>query len=273
MDSKDKRAEKGKARLPAPTLFVAPQSVNASRSSLNLERPASTTRPVERTKTNLTQQVRLETSNPPKRSESFSSSHGISSPLSTSTLRRPGDQKQQEQKQRRSEALWVEMQSTLDEVELNAGSTGSHVFGAAHSKALDELRTAQIALAQAWARSETEDDKTAADTNLASQTAAKGGHSTVAADVLGDAGNAPDKKQPERAGSPESVTSHLEEETENDIALANKRREANDQYFRIVNSAVNDVVAKLDEVAQAMKGVEQETKEIWGDKDSIDESV
>jgi hypothetical protein len=62
----------------------------------------------------------------------------------------------------------------------------------------------------------------------------------------------------------------LEEDTENDIALARKRREANDRYFRKVNTGVMDVVQKLEEVAKAMKGVETESKEIWGDQDSVD---
>lgn len=56
----------------------------------------------------------------------------------------------------RTDALWAEMQATLEEVELSA-SGGTHVFGAEHDRKLLELRTAQIALAQAWARSEADD--------------------------------------------------------------------------------------------------------------------
>lgn len=41
----------------------------------------------------------------------------------------------------RTDALWAEMQTTLEEVELNAVS-GTHVFGAEHSKALEGLRAA-----------------------------------------------------------------------------------------------------------------------------------
>jgi septum formation topological specificity factor MinE len=64
----------------------------------------------------------------------------------------------------------------------------------------------------------------------------------------------------ERAGGEE-----VEEETEVDILLARKRREANDRYFQRVNQGVLDVVSKLEEVAIAMREVELESKELWGD--------
>lgn len=57
----------------------------------------------------------------------------------------------------RTDALWAEMQATLEDVELSAGSGGTRVFGPDHDRALAELRAAQIALAQAWARSEADD--------------------------------------------------------------------------------------------------------------------
>ncbi|WP_248790891.1 hypothetical protein, partial [Escherichia coli] len=55
-------------------------------------------------------------------------------------------------------------------------------------------------------------------------------------------------------GKPSAFTNNknLEEETERDIQLARKRREANDRYFEQVNRGVLDVVSKLDEVAGAM---------------------
>ncbi|KAK7208687.1 hypothetical protein V2G26_015865 [Clonostachys chloroleuca] len=56
----------------------------------------------------------------------------------------------------RTDALWAEMQATLQEVELSA-SGGTHVFGPEHDRKLNELRAAQIALAQAWARSEADE--------------------------------------------------------------------------------------------------------------------
>ena len=65
----------------------------------------------------------------------------------------------------------------------------------------------------------------------------------------------------------------LEEETEVDILLARKRREANDQYFQRVNRGVLDVVAKLGDVAEAMKEVGQESKDIWDRNESAPSSA
>lgn len=146
------------------------------------------------------------------------------------------------------------MQATLAEVELSAVS-GTHVFGAEHSKALEELRTAQIALAQAWARSEADDVVEHPDGVGVDSVKGKG--------VLGnDSGEEP--------GGAERNGSKLEEETEGDILLARKRREANDRYFKRVNGGVLDVVGRLEEVAAAMGKVEKESREIWNESDSMD---
>jgi septum formation topological specificity factor MinE len=160
--------------------------------------------------------------------------------------------------------LWAEMQNTLEDVELSATS-GTHVFGPNHSKALEDLRTAQIALAQAWAKSEAEEE-------LQASSNAKKGQDTPmnTADVLASDRQA--KFDGLRTSTERSATdgkTQIEEETENDIALARERREANDKYFQRVNKGVVDVVQKLEEVALAMKGVEMESKEIW-EKDSVD---
>ena len=146
------------------------------------------------------------------------------------------------------------MQATLAEVELSAVS-GTHVFGAEHSKALEELRTAQIALAQAWARSEADDVVEHPDEINIDNVKGKG--------VLGnDSGEDP--------GSADGKGSKLEDETEGDILLARKRREANDRYFKRVNGGVLDVVGRLEEVAAAMGKVERESREIWNESDSMD---
>ena len=47
------------------------------------------------------------------------------------------------------------MQKTLSDVELSAMNP-SHVFGARHARALEDLRASQLQLAQAWAKSENE---------------------------------------------------------------------------------------------------------------------
>ncbi|KAK3314909.1 hypothetical protein B0H66DRAFT_325570 [Apodospora peruviana] len=204
----------------------------------------------------------------------------------------------------RTDALWAEMQATLEEVELSAGG-GTRVFGPDHDRKLGELRMAQIALAQAWARSEADDaietvggggggnvkgtgvgtagggttEGGGAGTDGTSKTDAGAGGAASATDGGGGGGGA---KSTGTAGSvrpgssgmggaggagTERIGAKMEEETDVDILLARKRREANDRYFQRVNQGVLDVVAKLQEVATAMSAVEQESKDIWGDGD------
>lgn len=158
------------------------------------------------------------------------------------------------------------MQNTLEEVELSAiKGPGMTVFGSEHSHALDELRRAQIELAKAWARSE-EDEQTPEQQKKKSQ-------DTKVTDV-----QAQSMVSGAGAGKGDKLFDRikLEEETEKDIELSRKRREENDRYFEKVNKGVQEVVVRLEEVAKAMRGVESESKEIWGhgseggvDSDSI----
>jgi hypothetical protein len=167
----------------------------------------------------------------------------------------------------RTDALWAEMQSTLEEVELSAVN-GNHVFGPEHNKALEGLRTAQIQLAQAWAKSEAND---------VIETADKESKTLKSAGMLGSEGKSlldgdatkstSGSARPGSSNGPERG-SKLDQETEADILMARKRREANDKYFQRVNAGVLNVVAKLEEVAQAMRSVEQESRDIWGDSES-----
>jgi hypothetical protein len=150
------------------------------------------------------------------------------------------------------------MQNTLEEVELSAiKGPGMTVFGSEHSHALDELRKAQIELAQAWARSEAEENepkeqKKAQDISAADLVPHSGRRSRATSNVDTNKGD----KLFDRI--------KLEEETEKDIELSRKRREENDRYFEKVNKGVQEVVVRLEEVAKAMRGVESESKEIWG---------
>jgi len=196
---------------------------------------------------------------------------------------RPGRQDSEVKKQAdRTDALWAEMQSTLEEVELSAVN-GTHVFGPEHSKALEELRAAQIGLAQAWARSEADDAVESADKESKVLGSKIGGLlgsegrsvlDTVGTDGKGStAASGSQRPGSSGLGTAERMGSRLEEETEADILLARKRREANDRYFHRVNEGVLDVVAKLEEVASAMRAVEQESRDIWGESESPGGSV
>lgn len=166
------------------------------------------------------------------------------------------------------------MQHTLAEVDLSA-ENGSHVFGVQHAEALEGLRTAQVALAQAWARSEVEmgEEKgnTSKDGDVTKREKAMEKHDKDKQKEKDKEGNtSSSKKTRERSGTDASSRSALEEETESDVGLARRRREANDRYFRSVDLAVKDVVRRLEEVGKAMKGVERETRDIWGDRDSLE---
>ena len=157
------------------------------------------------------------------------------------------------------------MQNTLEEVELSAiKGPGMTVFGSEHSRALDELRRAQIDLAKAWARSDADESGQVIEERESAK-------NTDAGDLL-----AADRR--EKVGGDGKDTkvferNKLEEETENDIELSRKRREANDRYFEKVNKGVLEVVMRLEEVARAMKTVEVESKEIWHEDSAETASV
>lgn len=264
-------------RLPAPALFVGPPSHNASNSSLLSPGPSSD----KPSRTPLTRQRSLLGQDPSKRPlppTTTSQYDGDHLSLTASNPTAPFIRRQKQQSQAadaeassRAEAIWAEMQNTLEEVELSAiKGPGMTVFGSEHSRALDELRRAQIDLAKAWARSEAEESGEFSEEK-------KTAEGTDATDLL--ATDRITKLGSNESSSPGGLggafeRSKLEEETEKDIELSRKRREANDRYFEKVNKGVLEVVSKLEEVARAMKGVESESKEIWRDGASVDtESV
>ena len=235
-------------RLPVPSLFVGPPSRNASNTSLS---PATTNTGSTRNASSLQRSLQ-------ERSRSYadsSLSDAAKGKSPTAAERQSSNNlnsqsfhhrsASRKESSNRTEARWTELQNTLDEVEAKA-ERGSHIFGPAHSDALAALQKAQIALAQSWAKSEQEE-------------VTQGPH-----DIREH-----DDARP-HLGTADSVKNALEEETENDILLARKRREANDRYFKRVNESVREAISKLDDVAKTMKEVERESKELWEDGDSSD---
>ncbi|KAF2035511.1 hypothetical protein EK21DRAFT_84565 [Setomelanomma holmii] len=254
-------------RLPAPALFVGPPSHNNSNTSLLPPGPESRTQ----AKPSLVRQRSLLSPDskrplPPTTGNQYDGDplSLTSSNTSTPFVRRQRQQNQaaEAEASSRAEAIWAEMQNTLEEVELSATKgPGQTVFGSEHSRALDELRRAQIELAKAWARSEAEE-------NEPKEQQMKKAQDIGAADLVPHTARA-------RAASNVDASKgdklfdrvKLEEETEKDIELSRKRREENDRYFEKVNKGVQEVVVRLEEVAKAMRGVESESKEIWGHGD------
>ncbi|OAA46243.1 hypothetical protein NOR_02996 [Metarhizium rileyi] len=169
------------------------------------------------------------------------------------------------------------MQATLEDVELSA-SGGTHVFGPGHDRKLHELRFAQIGLAQAWARSEADESigtsprdneipLPAAELRNLRNTFMEPYKSSVAEET--EQARSIDKPPGEGFESNNdkfgSFGSNVIGETEIDIVLGRKRREANDRYFQRVNDGVIDVVARLEHVTVAMRAVEQESQDIWNE--------
>ncbi|KAJ5297918.1 hypothetical protein PENANT_c012G03097 [Penicillium antarcticum] len=238
-------------RLPPPALFQGPPSHNASNISLSVP-PATSALPTP------------SGNQPPPlhRNKSPLGNEG-KNPEKASLLSPFVSRRQSKNDVDGSDAIWQEMQSALSEVELSA-VTSENVFGEKHSEALEDLRQKQLKLAQAWARSEADDEVADPSHDTASakgSTARQRGTAETA--IKDDAAT-------EHSAGRGSVSHHtLDEETEKDIIHARKRREANDRYFDRVNQGVLDVVAKVEEVAQAMRTVERESKDIWSDSESI----
>jgi hypothetical protein len=157
-----------------------------------------------------------------------------------------------------AEILWQEMQNTLGEVELSAFK-GEHVFGEEHSRALEELRLKQLKLAQTWTRNEADE----VDENEGKETNGPSNSKTQKPSNVPHDNGATTTTTTTTDGA--ATYKALEAETEKDLQQARKRRLANDQYFDRVNNSVLDVVASLEEVAQAMRAVRKESEDIWND--------
>jgi hypothetical protein len=260
-------------REPPPSLFHGPPSQNASHVSLPGITPVPATNPSALNPNRAPPLIRQISTMSQKRISTRANLDGtVDGAPSPSLAASPRQQQDTEGKKQadRTDALWAEMQNALEEVELSAVN-GTYVFGPDHSKALEGLRAAQIELAQAWARSEADDMVEATDKeSKPTRGLVIGSEGRSALDTLGSTVPSGSGRPGSSgaAGPSERIGSQLEEETEADVLLARKRREANDRYFQRVNEGVLGVVFKLEEVANAMKRVEQESKDIWGENES-----
>lgn len=150
------------------------------------------------------------------------------------------------------DAHWAALQSTLSDIELSAGSSG-HVFGAGHAKALEELRAAQVELARAWGSTDAGDDA-----EEAQRRDEKPHAGTNAAVGKEDEDRHRLAEHKTRAPSVSSTKGA-------DLTEAARRRETSDKYFAQVKSGVQEVVRKLDAVSSAMRAVEMQSRDIWGE--------
>ena len=256
-------------RLPAPSLFVGPPSRNTSQ--LSVSRQLGPDTPHGKPNRDPVPRQRSALSRPYESADT---------PSEEPTKNQEGNSRLRKDSEKETEARWREMQSTLNEVELTAQSS-THVFGESHAKALDALRDAQIALAYAWGRGNEESGmlNSVSLDNTISQFSMDGERRQSAASSTG--GHGESRRTRPRADtqasmstvlSDESVRSddtareskvQMEDETAEDIRRASERRGKNEEYFRMVEKSVGDVVGKLDIVAEAMRGVEAESRSLW----------
>lgn len=158
------------------------------------------------------------------------------------------------------DAHWAALQSTLSDIELSAGSS-AHVFGTGHAKSLEELRAAQVELARAWGQTDSEDVSTLPTKETKSPDTAQR-NSKDSSKETQEKQHQSNKEQEKQA---EQNERKLSTATTLDLTSAARRREASDKYFAAVKEGVAEVVRKLDGVADAMREVEMQSRDIWGD--------
>lgn len=250
-------------RLPAPALFVGPPSRNTSQLSVsrqvnesNLGKPGRD--PLTRQKSALSKPYELDAEDKSKYKDAVP------------TIRKSSEKE--------LDAKWREMQSTLNEVELTAQSS-THVFGESHAAALDELRKAQVELAKAWGRGNEEKAKQAAGESSQAVTIDRfervenRNRQRNRTNTNASASTMLSNESGTSTSTVTSTASQMEDETAQDIRLANERRAANEAYFQKVDEGVKDVVAKLEAVAAAMRGVESESRSLWSETTRSSEST
>lgn len=238
------------------------QNANLSRQNTNLSR--QTTRDaISRQNTNLLQQ-RPDGLQVPEDSTGTGTGTGTGGGgvgLANTTI----DEEVKRQRPRRGTAVldahWAALQSTLSDIELSAGSS-AHVFGTGHAKALEELRAAQVELARAWGQTDSEDASTLPTKEKKSPDTAQRNSKDTSNKETQEKQHQSNKEQEKQA---EQNERKLSTATTLDLTSAARRREASDKYFAAVKEGVAEVVRKLDGVADAMREVEMQSRDIWGD--------
>ncbi|KAF1823268.1 uncharacterized protein K489DRAFT_379244 [Dissoconium aciculare CBS 342.82] len=288
-------------RPPAPTLFVGPPSASRNASQLSILRPSTTADPAFR-------------NNAPTGIDpapSSSSYRNTNNTQATSTKPQLSNSRQQASifspaGERDLETRWRAMQSTLSAVERTAHpSAATHVFSDGHTRALDDLRDAQILLARAWGRG-SEDrhhhqfpggENDSGEATPTSATAAapadeisagptlhrpqqsrqhgpadlNPGTTTDDSPTTSTSTALPSEPTTATTSTPppfSSAAPSLEDATARDIQRANERRAANEEYFRKVATGVREVVGRLEGVAEAMRKVEGESRGLWDEAGS-----
>lgn len=185
------------------------------------------------------------------------------------------------------DAQWADLRSTLSDISLaaaasSAKSTGNigdgnsnggqgrvMVFGPQHARKLADLRSAQIELAKAWAPG-------LGSKSAVIQGGRSRGNSSLETGADGRTGKTKDGRGGKGGEEKEEDIGVADDEEfgrlgdgkgggQADLSAAAARRAANEAYFAQVKEGVQAVVAKLEDVSEAMRSVEMESREIWGD--------
>ncbi|CCX33093.1 hypothetical protein FPQ18DRAFT_82252 [Pyronema domesticum] len=175
-----------------------------------------------------------------------------SPPLSSPTARPPTPP--------RAESLWASMQHTLSEVEL---SNTAIFFGPSHAKALEDLRAAQIALAQAWM----------IDSDEPEVGRAGGLHGTQGSQAGGSQAHGAQGSQGSQAHTTTGQIQGQDLKVQGTHGEAEDKRKASEMHFNRVAQGVVEVAERLEKVAQAMRGVERESRGVWEEETIESESV
>lgn len=231
-------------RLPAPALFIGPPSRNASHLSLATSPPANSRPPA---------QGPYPSQTPPRSPRRAPDSSATPPPPSITIAPPPPPSRAA------LDASWISLQRALDEVEAGSAARAG-AFGANHGAALMSLRKAQARLAEAWAPTGREAEVIARDYDKREDK-----HPFPPSVKLESL--PPLLFTPRVQGGKDGKDNMRD--GEEDLRSARERREKNEVYFAAVKKGMLDVVAKLEDVAQAMRKVEMEGREIWDEGGSL----
>ena len=238
-------------RLPAPSLFIAPPSRNDPNLSTQSQAHDQTQNATTSSQSTHFSERTLSTSTTQQRHRARTNSSTPSLPdarRSSLAGRRPRPRPSRAQ----IDSQWADLQNTLQEIELTTSNGAqTHVFGASHAEALKELRESQIALAKVWGPGP------------------EGNPSAAAAESEKEQGRRGSKDKVGGKAARKMSIGGEERGGQQDLTRAAERRQANAKYFAQVKQGVQHVVAKLDAVSVAMSRVEMESREIWGEGDSL----
>ncbi|RPA80841.1 hypothetical protein BJ508DRAFT_307044 [Ascobolus immersus RN42] len=157
-------------------------------------------------------------------------------------------------------------------------TTPSKLFSPPHLAAIESLRAAQLSLAQTYILSSTPPPPSTSHPNASTTNTTTSANANAAPNSSQAALHAEhEATEKERRGLDEAhqkifstsgtTTTGGEDGVSVDLQLARRRRAANQRLFERTREMVGVVGERLDVVAAAMRGVERESRGVWGSGD------